>query len=335
MSIREAAAAIVVGSLASEKISQDELRFVTTEKIPGIILFKKNIPPNLSELKENLIIPLQSAAGHKTPLLIAVDQEGGRVSRLSSPFPNKGCALKLMGTGISPSDLKELQAYGSQLGLALKELGINTNFAPVVDILTNPLNIGIGDRAFGLRAESVSLRAGAFLKGMQGTGVWGCLKHFPGQGSELTDPHEESVVISVRYETLRDRELVPYKELLAQAQMVMVSHCIYPDIDKQPATLSYKIMTNLLKEDLKYSGLVVSDDMNMKAISQDFAKWGQSLIQSVSAGVDLLLVCSGLERWQKAIDALEAEAKQSKDFAKRLFAAAEKVKYFRQNKLAW
>lgn len=330
MVIREAAAAIVVGSLASEKLSQDEIRFLKTEKIPGITLFKRNIPPVLSDLKSNIILPLQNLTASKSPLIIAVDQEGGRVSRLASPFPNKGCAFKLAGNGSSPNDLDEIQKYGVQVGLALNELGINTNFAPVVDILSNPLNIGIGDRSFGLNAEAVSLRAGAFLDGMQSTGVWGCLKHFPGQGSELTDPHEESVVISIRYETLRDRELVPYKKLLDQAQMVMVSHCIYPDIDTQPGTLSYKIMTQLLKEDLKYSGLVVSDDMNMKAISQDFEKWGQSLIRSVSAGADLLLVCSGLDRWQKAIDVLESEAKQSKSFEKRLLAAAEKVEYFRQ-----
>jgi beta-N-acetylhexosaminidase len=329
--MREAAASIVVGSLGLLEPSKEELRFLSRERVPGVVLFKRNIPPSLSDLTNNIIQALYASRNDKTPLFIAIDQEGGRVSRLDAPFPNEGCALRVGNTLNEPGRQKFIYEYGKSLGLALRDLHINVNFAPVVDILSHPLNIGVGDRAFGMTSKHVIQRAGAFLNGMQSEGVLGCLKHFPGQGSELNDPHHDKVVIDLSHSRLEKRELAPYRALLDHAKMVMVSHCIFPSLDKVPASLSHAIVTGLLRKAYSFQGLIVSDDMNMKAISQDPISWRYSIVQSVVAGCNLILVCSHLDNWIRAIDALEAEGRKSESFANLLYASAEKVQTFRKN----
>ncbi len=333
--MREAAASIVVGSFESQKPSKDELRFFAKEKTPGFVLFKRNISQdNFELLPKNLIDPLYKARNEKTPLFVAVDQEGGRVRRLSSPFPNLGAPLRIDNTSAKDHQETLLFEYGITLAKALLDLHINVNFAPVVDILSNPLNVGIGDRAFGVHAEQVVSRAGSFLKGMQSVGLWGCLKHFPGQGSELSDPHHEKVVAPISLETLTHRELVPYKKLLSLVPMVMVSHCIYPCLDSKPASLSPKIISELLRKQLAYEGLILTDDMNMKAISQDKELWQNAIVSAIAAGSNLVLVCSGLDNWNYAIEALEREGRRSEAFANMLYISAEKVFKFRKNQLA-
>lgn len=328
--MREAAASIVVGSLESLRPTKDELRFFSKEKIPGFVLFKRNIPQeDHSLLTQQLIDPLHKAMNDKTPLFISVDQEGGRVSRLGSPFPNEGCAMR---AHLHKSE-QALFEYGKAVGTALLKLRINVNLAPVVDILSNPLNVGIGDRSFGLTADQVVERSANFLNGMQSVGVLGCLKHFPGQGSELSDTHLEKVVIHSSKDTLHNRELIPYKKLLPLTKMVLISHCIFPALDSKPASLSHTIISGLLRKELNFDGLVLSDDMNMKAISQDPKGWGQAIVAAVAAGSNLVLVCSKLENWIHAIEALEAEGRKSEAFANLLYASAEKVQTFRRNSL--
>ena len=331
--MREAAASIVVGSLESETPNRDEIAFFAREKIPGFTIFKRNISAEFGSLPDKLITPLYEARNENMPLFIAIDQEGGRVSRLPPPFPNEGCAIRALDQGSMAQQALVLEAYGKRVAQALLKLRINVNFAPVVDILSNPINKGIGDRAFGVNSSQVIARAGAFLTGMQSHGVMGCLKHFPGQGSEISDPHHEKVVIDASRDTLFQRELAPYPELMPLAKMVMVSHCTYPQLDPKPASLSQTIISGILKDQLKFTGLVVCDDMNMKAIAQDAKLWQEAIIDTVVAGSDLILVCSQLENWRRAIDALEAEARRSVAFAKLLQAAAEKVRSFRQQDL--
>ena len=332
--MREAAASIVVGSFESLKPGKDELRFLEKEPIPWFVLFKRNIDQDdHPSLASSLLAPAYKACQQETPLLVAVDQEGGRVSRLSHPFPNQGCALRACLAPSEEQQIRDLFQYGKDVAQALLKIGINVNFAPVVDILSNPLNTGVGDRAFGTSVFPVNTRAGAFLRGMHSVGVWGCLKHFPGQGSELSDPHNEKVIISVPKDLLLVRELEPYQSLLHEAKMVMVSHCTFLALDSKPASLSSIVITDLLKHHLKFDGLVLSDDMNMKAIVQDPGQWKQAIVASVAAGVNAVLVCSGLDNWARAIDALEAEGRRSESFANLLYSSAEKMLQFRRNYL--
>jgi len=330
--MREAAASIVIGSLESLKPNRDELRFFAKEKIPGFVLFKRNISQDdFHSLPSQLIKRLYDSRNDKTPLLIAVDQEGGRVRRLPSPFPNEGCAIR---AGVfADNDREFLFNYGKEVGTELKKLRINVNFAPCVDILTNPLNVGIGDRSFGVRAEQVVRRAGSFLEGMQSAGVWGCLKHFPGQGSELSDTHNEKVTVPLSKETLMQREMMPYKQLLYSAKMVMVSHCIFSSLDSKSASLSRIVISDLLLKELAYTGLVLSDDMNMKAIAQDTQLWGEAIVEAIAAGTNAVLVCSGFENWVHAIEAIEVQARRSEAFANLLYTSAEKMQNFRINYL--
>lgn len=328
--MRKRASSIVLGSLGSYHFSKDEISFLKRETIPGLVLFKWNIPEETySEVRENILKKLYEIQKPSFPLIIAVDQEGGRVHRFSSDFPNEGSALNL-----SSKIGDQFFNYGSTVAKALADLDINVNLAPVVDILTNPLNRGIGDRAFGLNAQDVCSKASKYLEGLQSIGVMGCLKHFPGQGSELNDAHDQEVVVSLSKERFMSRELLPYSEILNKASMVLVSHALCPHLDpSKKAVQSFEIITNLLKRNLGFQGLVISDDMRMKAIPQSSVEWKESVVEAVSAGIDLLLVCKDVEYWIYAIEALEEESKRSKAFEKRLVEASEKVSYFRKRLL--
>ena len=223
------------------------------------------------------------------------------------------------------SALGSIEAYGAEVGEHLRLLGVNVNFAPVVDILSNPDNTAIGDRCFGVDAETVSVRAGAFMAGMQSQQVAGCLKHFPGQGHAAVDTHLGSAVVDLSEDALVMRELRPFVDLLADAPMVMIAHAIYPAFDDVPASCSEKVMQGLLRQRLGFQGVVVSDDMNMHAIPQDRKSWTDAIITAIAAGADLVLVCRHLERCRWAFEAIEQEAAKSSAFKARLEEAASRV----------
>jgi beta-N-acetylhexosaminidase len=170
----------------------------------------------------------------------------------------------------------------------------------------------------------------AFLQGLQQGGVLGCIKHFPGQGDAQVDTHKGSAVITCTADQLWKRELAPFHYCLAYAPMVMVAHCIYPAWDIREATRSLVIIEDLLRKKLGFTGVVVSDDMRMGAVATERDAWHSYLIESVLAGVDLLLVCKGLSHWESAIDTLEKEAIRSTAFRNRLEVAASRVGKLRE-----
>jgi beta-N-acetylhexosaminidase len=214
--------------------------------------------------------------------------------------------------------------------LELSQLGINVNFAPVTDIHTEPTNISIGDRCFGNTVEQASLRAGAFLDGMQSRRVLGCLKHFPGQGHARVDTHEGTAVIDVNLQTLLSRELEPFRRLLPNAKMVMISHSIFPALCEREASRSKIIIMDWLRTRLGFTGVVVSDDMNMGALPQDVENWKAAMIDAVAAGCDMLLVCRHLPRYIMALEALRSESAKSSAFRSRLEDAASRVTKLRR-----
>jgi beta-N-acetylhexosaminidase len=230
------------------------------------------------------------------------------------------------------SALAEIQQYGVRVGARLRELGINVNFAPVVDLLTEPRNTAIGDRCFGQTPETVSARAGAFLAGIQSQDVWGCLKHFPGQGHAYIDTHLGQAVVDLPLNLLENRELLPFIHLKDQAAMIMVAHCIYPKWSKLEASRSPEIMNDLLRTKLGFNGLIVTDDMLMGAIPQTEQEWSQAIVDSVAAGADLVLVCKDLSRAQLAYSALKEAESRSPEFKQRLAQAAAKVLRLRRSR---
>ena len=327
----DAAAAVLSGAIEGRELSQEELRFLKRESPAGLTLFGRNIDPDDHSLLAELTATIQSSAQMGVPpLLISIDQEGGRVARLKAPFPNGGPAMALAGGRSDQEATNEIRAYGEDIGKSLLRLGINCNFAPVVDILTQETNHAIGDRAFGRDAATVVIRAGAFLVGMNSTGLLSCLKHFPGQGDALIDTHLGTAKIPLSKDMLQKRELFPFRSLHKNAPMIMVSHCIYSALDSVEASLSFKIMTQLLRDSLGFTGVIVSDDMTMGALPTDLAAWKESIVQSVAAGADLVLVCRDLSRWQGALDALRTEASRNRVFDRRLSEAAARVTRMRQ-----
>jgi beta-N-acetylhexosaminidase len=327
----DAAAAVLSGAIEGKELSQEELRFLKRESPAGLTLFGRNIDPeNHSSLIQLTQAIQETAQVGVPPLVISIDQEGGRVARLKAPFPDLGPAMTLLDGWSNQEATTEIRAYGELIGKSLLELGINCNFAPVVDILTQETNHAIGDRAFGRDPATVVIRAGAFLVGMNSTGLLTCLKHFPGQGDAVVDTHVGTAKIGVSLDLLQKRELFPFRSLHKNTPMIMVSHCIYPALDNVEATLSHKIMTGLLRDSLGYGGVIVSDDMMMGALPADFQVWKESVVRSIAAGADLILICRDLNRWQGALDALRAEASRSRAFDRRLSEAASRVTRMRQ-----
>ncbi len=280
----------------------------------GVILFRRNLdsPERLAEL----VSEIEAALPY--PLLLALDQEGGRVSRLEPWIGPTPTAAALAGAGEAAAG-----RFGRATGDALSALGFNVDFAPVVDLCESGIDNAIGDRSFGTATETVSLLAGAFLDGLQAAGVAGCLKHFPGLGRARFDSHVIRPTLDRSLEELETEELVPYRALGSRAAIVMVGHGHYPALDPStelPATLSRAAIQDLLRGRLGFRGLVASDDMEMGAI-QGFEENAQDAVRALEAGCDLLLYCRDLDRAARSLTALTRKAEAEATFAARVEGA--------------
>jgi beta-N-acetylhexosaminidase len=322
------AGAVILAALEGTALTAEEKSCFQEATPAGFTLFRRNLAPEFASVR-SLNRELQSL--HLTlPMMIAIDQEGGRVARLRSPFPLIGPALEMAEGGRDEAALLTLKNHGFVQGASLLGLGVNANFAPVLDILTREENVAIGDRCFARDAEGVTLRAGAYLRGLNDSGVLSCVKHFPGQGDASLDTHESGTVISLSYEELWDRELVPFRALLSETPMLMISHVLYSALDPaHPASLSSAIMEGLVRGRLAYKGVIVTDDMNMKAIDQAREPWCEAVLSSIAAGADLVLVCRELERYCWAVEAIDRELRRSPAFEKRWQEARRRVSELR------
>ncbi len=282
------------GTKPGGKILED----VRQGRVGGVILFDYDVVLKRPERNirsaaqvTTLIRGLRSAA--KIPLLVAVDQEGGKVARLKPKygFPEFPSAAALGRRG----QPEYTQKIAAQVGKMLHSLGFNLNFAPVVDVNVNPDNPVIGKlgRSFSSDAGQVALQAEAFIRGQKSQGVLSCLKHFPGHGSAWNDSHAGMADVTATWTPV---ELKPY-ELLINRQacsMIMTAHIFNAELDPEyPATLSKKVITGLLRQQLGFSGVVVSDDLQMKAVA-DYYGLDEAVRLAISAGVDILLFGNNL-----------------------------------------
>ncbi len=271
----------IVG-LPGAELDNSDTEFLESFRPGGVILFERNIidPVQLKNLCEKIesIIP---------DVFICADQEGGRVARLPEPFTQFPPASAL---GFSGSRQLALEA-GEAMALELKAAGINFDFAPVLDLATNKDNEVIGDRAFGSDPQEVAALGKAFIKGMQSTGILACAKHFPGHGDTETDSHLDLPVILHKVELLKNREWVPFITASnSGVAAIMTAHIIFSEIDKElPATLSPGIIS-LIRSEIGHQGLIITDDLEMKAISKNFSVADASL-KAISAGVNMSLIC--------------------------------------------
>ena len=284
----------------------------------GVILFRRNLGGSFHETAELNHEIIQACPPHLPPL-ISVDQEGGRVARLSAPV----LRLPPMRAFGALDDADLVFRVARVLGGQLSALGFNMDFAPVLDVDTRPENPVIGDRSFGRNPQLVARLGAAFGNGLQASGVMACGKHFPGHGDTTTDSHLELPRVDHPRPHLDDVELAAFRDARAATfAALMTAHVVYGALDpERPATLSRLIATDILRGELGYDGLLVSDDLEMKAVA-DQLPIEKSAPLAVRAGCDVLLICSSEEAQARAHLALVHEAESDPSFRERVYAAA-------------
>jgi beta-N-acetylhexosaminidase len=271
----------------------------------GVIYFDRNIeePRQLRELSREL-----ASLARDWPFWISVDQEGGRVARLKAPFTIWPPAAAIGRRG----DERIAEEVARAIAGELRAVGINFDYAPVLDVWTNSANRVIGDRAFGDRPEDVARLGAAFVRGLQGAGVAACGKHFPGHGDTVVDSHEALPIVEHDRRRLDAVELVPFRRAIAEGvATIMTAHVLMPAFDeRRPASLSPVIVQRLLKDDLRFQGVVVSDDLGMKAVSGEFGL-GDAVVAAIAGGSDVVLMCNSTIDEQ--VGALEAVIRAGED----------------------
>ena len=259
---------------------------LASKPVGGLVYFDGNILSG--EQITQMIANSQSYS--EIPLMICVDEEGGRVSRLSGiGLTNR---YEPMATYGASGDTQAVRQIGREIGQAMSGAGFNLDFAPVADVVTEPLNTEIGDRSFSADPDVAARMVAAMVEGLQETGTAACLKHFPGHGSTKADSHEGRTVSERTLEELRRTELLPFKAGIdAGVGMVMVSHMSLPAVngDETPCDLSEKVVTGLLRQELGFTGVIITDSHEMGAITQYYQS-GEAAVMAVQAGCDVVLM---------------------------------------------
>ena len=295
---REVASLFCVGF--EGKTPSREVLELLDRGVHGVILFSRNVED--AGQVAALVAELKRRAGR--PLLVAVDQEGGRVARLRAP--QGFTELPPMRALGDAGDEALAFEVGALLGRELRAVGIDQDYTPVVDVDTNPANPVIGDRSFSRDPGLVGRLGAALARGLQGEGVAACAKHFPGHGDTSQDSHRDLPRLPHDLERLRRVELPPFRALArAGVAAVMTAHVVFEALDpRRPATLSPEVM-RLLRDEAGFQGCAVSDDLEMKAVAEHFPL-EEAAPGAVRAGVDALLVCHRADVQHRAIDLVRA-----------------------------
>lgn len=293
---------LVFTGLSGKTLSDEEKKFIETEDIGGVILFSKNYesPAQLAELINHI-----QTLRKEYPLFICTDHEGGRVVRFKSHFTQFPPMLDLALLD-SPKIIFEIASIMAE---ELMACGVNLNLAPVCDIWNNDLNKVIWDRAFGRDQESVSKFISSIIRGFQTNGLMSCAKHFPGHGNTMKDSHYDLPIVKKTLEEIRSEEIQPFiKAIKSRVDFVMMAHIIVEEIDdKFPCSLSYKAH-EILREELKFKGIILSDDMQMKAITDHYGQ-EEAAALAIIAGSDMI----EYRDFQEAVIGYEGLKKAFKD----------------------
>ncbi|WP_409478502.1 beta-N-acetylhexosaminidase [Pseudobdellovibrio sp. HCB154] len=288
--------------VSGHTLTESEKKFIVENNISGVVLFARNLstPEQIRDLCAE-IQSLRHKMASKAPLFIGIDMEGGRVHRLKEPF-TKWPPLKTVGDLDAPTVAFH---FAHRMGLEMMAVGINLDFAPCVDVFTNPQNTVIGDRAVSSDPHQVEKMASALVRGYIKSGILSCAKHFPGHGHTIIDSHEELPVEEADLKRLHEVELVPFKKALrSRVDMVMTAHILFKSVDKDwPATLSEFFLKKMLRDELKYKGLIITDDLDMKAMAKHYDK-AFIPVRALQAGAELLLYCNEPESPPVAIEGI-------------------------------
>lgn len=302
ITLREKLGQLLMVGLRGETLGAEERLVIEEYGFGGFVLFKNNCRQGGRVVELCRSLWDRSAL---VPPFIAADEEGGSAHRLPVPFTHFPAPQKLGRTGKPELILRAGRAAADELVIA----GINVNFAPVLDVNSNPNNPVIGERAFADTAAGVIRYTDPWIAGLRSGGVIPVGKHFPGHGDTDKDSHRDLPVVARSLEELQEVELAPFAHACKNGiEALMTAHVLYQALDRQfPATLSEKIITGLLRHQLGYEGLVFSDALEMKAIADHYGV-EESAALCVSAGIDVLLYCDGLEKPVRCFEFLAAQA---------------------------
>lgn len=291
--------------------------------VGGVVLFSRNIesPQQTAELT-NELQQMASATAHQIPLFIGIDQEGGWVIRLKDGATVLPGNMALGATG--SAELAE--RAGEITAVELAAVGVNLNFAPVMDVNNNPQNPVIDRRSFGESPELVSRLGVAYIRGLQRNGVLATAKHFPGHGDTTVDSHFDLPTVNHDRERIHALELQPFRAAIdTDVAAIMTAHIVYPAFDAdQPATLSPTILTDLLRTELGFDGLIVTDDMEMKAIDDRYRS-GEAAVMAVEAGADVVMVLWTPTKQLEVFDALLSAVKSGRISQARLDQSVKRI----------
>ncbi|HXX68865.1 MAG TPA: beta-N-acetylhexosaminidase [Polyangiaceae bacterium] len=321
MSLESICGQLILGGFSGATLPGSYARALRAARRCGAILFARNLGPDPEQVSA---LCRQMRAATAAPLL-AIDQEGGRVARLRAPF----LELPSMRAVATLEDEPFAERIASAVGAELAAVGVNINFAPVVDVDTCPDNPIIADRAFGADPKTCERFGAAWIRGLQSTGILATAKHFPGHGDTSKDSHVDLPLVAQPRDRLDRVELPPFRAAAASGvAAMMTAHVVYPALDpRNPATLSHAICT-VLREHIRFNGMLFSDDLEMRAIA-DHWPIADAAVQAIAAGCDALLVCHSFEEQEAAVDALVQEAERSEAFRERCRQAFARVAHAR------
>lgn len=291
MSQTEKLGQMVMIGIQGIKVDDDSLYMLNQYHMGGVILFDRNMES--PEQVKQLTSDLQAQSNEKVPLFIGIDEEGGDVVRMAEKLTPPPSQKEIGATG----DTEQAKIWAIKTAKSLKDMGINVNFAPVADVGSND------KRSYSTDANTVIDFVRAATKGYQQENIIYSLKHFPGIGKGRVDSHVDSSSIDVTKEILMAEDIIPFKTIIDENEpndyFILVSHLKYPALDEEyPASLSSKIMTDLLRYELGYKGIIITDDMEMGAVANhnDFRSIG---VNAVKAGADIVLVCHEYQHQQE------------------------------------
>lgn len=308
MSLEEKIGQMLLVGIDGTVLDDQAKKMITEDKVGGIILYKNNIQ-DLKGMISLVNSMKERNSGNPAPLFMSIDQEGGKVSRMPkeyASFPSNG----KVGTRKDPN---AAEMMGKLLAREVLSAGFNMNFAPVLDINSNPDNPVIGDRSFGNSAELVSTLGIAEMKGIESEGVVPVVKHFPGHGDTSVDSHLDLPIVKKTAAELAELEWLPFQAVIKEGtDAVMVAHILFPKLDAdKPASLSSKIIGDLLRGDMKYQGLVITDDLTMGAIMKNYDLTTAAL-DTINAGSDILLIAHGYDNEKRVLESLLDHVKKGK-----------------------
>ena len=299
MTLDEKIGQMIITGFNGSEYNDDMDRLINEYKVGGVILFARNIEDS------NQMIDLTRALqenNNNLPLFISIDEEGGRVSRLPDDVEKFPSAFTI---GLI-NDQQTAYENGKEIGYTLKRLGINLDYAPVLDIYNNENNTVIGDRAFSTEESIVSTMGIATLEGIEDSDIIPVVKHFPGHGDTEVDSHYGLPIVYKTLEELRNFEFIPFvKAIESGCDVIMVSHIILNEVDSiNPASLSKIVISDLLRKDMGFDKVVITDDMSMGAITS-IMSIEEACIKSIEAGCDILLLGNAYEEIEQVINSIK------------------------------